>query len=195
MIRFAGFERKKRIFITLNLQKSHFFDSFRNSRAARHLPCANTKQPTRCDITPLKKVCSIVDPTTRFRRLYKNISDPGDSEFLGRRNRNQKGDPREEACTELHPKRKSAYKIKFPATYRPYFAIFFRNFKSSNFQNHAKIDVGRFVVASRIERTQNDGFYDFLTSGRPRFGANPRPRPIWTPKSAHNSHTGTRPLG
>ena len=41
--------------------------------------------------------------------------------------------------------------------------MFFRNFKSSNFQNHAKIDVGRFVVASRIERTRNDGFYDFLT--------------------------------
>ena len=49
------------------------------------------------------------------------------------------------------------------------------------------------MVASRIERTQNDGFYDFLTSGRPRFGANPHPRPIWTPKSAHNSHTGTPP--
>ena len=39
-------------------------------------------------------------PRTRFRRLYKNISDPGDSEFLGRRNRSQKANRREEACTE-----------------------------------------------------------------------------------------------
>ena len=83
--------------------KFALFDRFRNSRAARHLPCASRKQPTRCDITPLKKVRSIVDPTTRFRRLYKNISDPGDSKFLGRRNRNQNGHPREEACTELRP--------------------------------------------------------------------------------------------
>ena len=37
---------------------------------------------------------------TRFRRLYKNISDPGDPKFLGRRNRNQKGHHTEEACTE-----------------------------------------------------------------------------------------------
>ena len=84
------FRAKKQIFTTLNLQKSHFFDSSRNSRAARHLPCASTKPPTRCGITPLKKVRSIVNPTTRFRRLYKNISDPGDLKFLGRRNRNQK---------------------------------------------------------------------------------------------------------
>ena len=69
--KFSMFRAKKCISTTLNLQKSHFSDSFRNSRAARHLPCASTKQPTRCDITPLKKVRSIVDPTTRFRRLYK----------------------------------------------------------------------------------------------------------------------------
>ena len=89
---------------------------------------------------------------------------------------------------------KSRTKLHFHPRAALTLQCFVRNFKGSIFQIHAKIDVGRFVVASRIERTQNDGFYDFLTSGRPRFGANPRPRPIWTPKSAHNSHSGTRPL-
>ena len=43
-----------------------------------------------CSIFQIHSKMDLEIPRTRFRRLYKNISDPGDSEFLGRRNRNQK---------------------------------------------------------------------------------------------------------
>ena len=85
--------------------------------------------------------------------------------------------------TNLHFRPRAALTLQY----------FIRNFTVSNFQNHTKIDVGRCVVASRIERTQNAGFYDFLKASRPRFGANLRPRPIWTPKSAHAMHTPVGP--
>ena len=85
--------------------------------------------------------------------------------------------------TNLHFRPRAALTLQY----------FIHNFTVSNFQNHTKIDVGRCVVASRIERTQNAGFYDFLKASRPRFGANLRPRPIWTPKSPHARHTA--PLG
>ena len=45
----------------------------------------------------------LINPCTRFRRLYKNISDPGIRNFLNRRIQNQKNDSREEACTQRHP--------------------------------------------------------------------------------------------
>ena len=139
--KFSMFRAKKCISTTLNLQKSHFSDSFRNSRAARHLPCASTKQPTRCDITPLKKVRSIVDPTTRFRRLYKNISDPGDSEFQGRRNRNQKVT----LGRRLAQNDARNAKVRTKSHFRPRLLLtlqcFAHNFKASIFQIHSKMNL------------------------------------------------------
>ena len=123
--KFSMFRAKKRIFTTLNLQKSHFFDSSRNSRAARHLPCASRKQPTRCDITPLKKVCSIVNPTTRFRRLHKNISDPAIRNFWAAAIGIKRGTIRRRLAQNDVPNRKIACKITFPATSPPYFAMLY----------------------------------------------------------------------
>ena len=114
---------------------SIFSDLSRNSRAARHLPCAVTNPPNRLHFTPLKKVRSIVNPTTRYRRLCKNERSGSPIPISFKNHKSPSGYYPQAFRTNWRPETQNRVQLILSVDSRPLLCISFSCFQRFKFSN------------------------------------------------------------